>query len=109
MWPSLSVQLIIKSDNISVDLKLEIIFQPEYLYKFCISGFNAESRGVRYPPEHIPIFRQIPDFTSCRVFETYPGFEIITGIHINVNFQVFTHLRNKTRLFDKVKCKQNRK
>ena len=29
---------------------------------------------------------------SCRVFGTYPGFETITGIHINVNFQVLTHL-----------------
>ena len=46
---------------------------------------------------------------SCRVFITYPGFETITRIHINVNFLAFTHLRNKTRIFDKVKLKQNRK
>ena len=57
--------------------------------------------------EHIPILKQLPDFSSYRVFGTYPGFKTITGIHINVNFQVFTHLRNKTRLFDKVKYKQN--
>ena len=92
MWPSLSVQLIIKSDNISVDLKLEIIFQPEYLYKFCISGFNAESRGVGYPPEHIPIFRQIPDFTSCRVFETYPGFEL-RQLREFISMSIFKYLR----------------
>ena len=40
-------------------------------------------------------------------FGTYPGFETITRIHINVNFQAFTHLRNKTRFFYKVKYKQN--
>ena len=51
----------------------------------------------------------VPDLSSCRDFGTYPGFETITGIHINVNFQAFTHLRNKTRFFDKVKYKQNRK
>ena len=57
--------------------------------------------------EHIPILKQSLDFSSCRVFETYPDFETITRIHINVNFQVFTHLRHKTRFFDKVKYKQN--
>ena len=36
--------------------------------------------------EHIPILRQLADFSSCRVFGTYPGFEMITGIHINVSF-----------------------
>ena len=41
-------------------------------------------------------------------FRTYPGFETITRIHINVNFQAFTHLRNKTRFFDKVKYKQKK-
>ena len=59
--------------------------------------------------EHIPILKQLPDFSSCRDFGTYPGFETITGIHINVNFPVYTHLRNKARFFDKVKYKQNRK
>ena len=59
--------------------------------------------------EHILVLRLLPDFSSCRVFGTYPGFETITGIHINVNFQVFSHLRNKTRFFDKVKYKQNKK
>ena len=44
-----------------------------------------------------------------RSLGTYPDFETITAIHINVNFQAFTHLRNKTRFFDKVKYKQNRK
>jgi len=39
-------------------------------------------------------------------FGTYPGFETIANIHINVNFQAFTHLRNKTRCFDKVKSKR---
>ena len=39
--------------------------------------------------EHILVLRQLPEFSSCRVFGTYPGFETITGIHINVNFQVF--------------------
>ena len=57
--------------------------------------------------EHITILEQLPDFSSCRVFRTYPGFETITDIRINVNFQAFTHLRNKTRLFDMVKYKQN--
>ena len=59
--------------------------------------------------EHIPILKQLPDFSSCCVFETYPGFETITGIHINVNFQVITHLRHKTRFCDKDKYKQHRK
>ena len=27
--------------------------------------------------EHIPILKQLPHFGSCRVFETYPGFETI--------------------------------
>ena len=43
------------------------------------------------------------DFSSSCVFGTYRGFETINGIHINVDFQVFTHLWNKTRFFDKVK------
>ena len=79
--------------------------------------------------EHIPILIHLPDFSSCCIFGTCPGFETITGfqlmsrfrnifctgyekntgIHINVNFQAFTHFRNKTRCFDKVKYKQNRK
>ena len=53
--------------------------------------------------------KQLPDFSSCLVFGTYPGFEIITGIYINVNFQEFPHLRNKKRFIDKVKYKKNRK
>ena len=56
--------------------------------------------------EHIPILKHLPDFSSCRVFGTYPGFETINGIHINVNFQAFTHLRNKTACFEKVKYKK---
>ena len=48
--------------------------------------------------EHIPVLKQLPHFCSCHVFETYPGFETITRIHINVNFPAFTHLRNKTVL-----------
>ena len=59
--------------------------------------------------ERIPFLKQLPDFSSCHVFGTYPGFETITGIQINVNFQAFRHLRNKTRCFDKVKYQQNRK
>ena len=55
--------------------------------------------------EHIPILKQLPYFSSSRVFGTNPGFETITRIHINVNFQTFTHLRNKTRFFDKTKRK----
>ena len=47
--------------------------------------------------EHIPILKQLPHFSSCRVFGTYPDFETITRIHINVSFHEFTHLRNKTR------------
>ena len=39
---------------------------------------------------YFPILKQLPDFSSCHVFGTYPGFETITGIHINVNFQTFT-------------------
>ena len=40
--------------------------------------------------EHIRILKQLPDFTSCRVFGTYLGFETITRIHINVNFPAHT-------------------
>ena len=65
--------------------------------------------------EHILVLRQLPNFSSCRVIRTFPGFETITefqlmsrfrnisgfetitGIHINVNFQILTHLWNKTR------------
>ena len=39
--------------------------------------------------EHIPIFKQLSHFSSCRVFETYPGFETITGTHINVKEMSF--------------------
>ena len=46
--------------------------------------------------EHIPTLKPLPHFSSCRVFETYPDFETITRIHINVNFQDFTHFRHKT-------------
>ena len=35
------------------------------------------------------------------------GFETVTRIHNNVNLHAFTQLRNKTRVFDKVKNKQN--
>ena len=59
--------------------------------------------------EHIPILKQLPHFITCRVFEKYPRVETITRIHINVNIKAFAHLRNKTRFFDKVKYKQNRK
>ena len=58
--------------------------------------------------EHIPILRQLADFSSCRVFGTYPGFKTITAIRINVNVYAFTHLRNKTRFFDKVETKKNK-
>ena len=51
--------------------------------------------------------KQLPNYSSCRVLGTYPGFETITRIHINVKFQAFAHLRIKTRFFDKVKYKQN--
>ena len=44
--------------------------------------------------EHIPILKQLPHFSSCRVFGTYLGFETITRFQINVNFQAFTHVRN---------------
>jgi len=57
--------------------------------------------------EHTPILKQLPDFSSCRDFGTYPGFETITGIHINVNFQAFMHLRNKARFFDEALRNQN--
>ena len=55
------------------------------------------------------IFEHILNLNHCRVFGTYPGFETITRIHIYVNFQAFTHLCHKTRFFEKVKYKQNRK
>ena len=42
--------------------------------------------------EHFPFLKQLPHFSSCRVFETYPGFETITRIQINVNFHVFQNL-----------------
>ena len=50
---------------------------------------------------HIPILKQLLQFSSCQVFGTYSGFGTITRIHINVNFQAFTHLRKKTRFFYK--------
>ena len=28
--------------------------------------------------EHIPFLKQLPDFSSCHVFGTYPDFETIT-------------------------------
>ena len=59
--------------------------------------------------EHIPILKQLPHSSSCRVFETYPWFETITRIHTNVNDQIFMHFRLKTRFFDTVLYKQNRK
>ena len=49
------------------------------------------------------ILKQLPDFSSCPIFETYPGFKKINVIHINVNFQVCMHLRQNSRFFDKVK------
>ena len=58
--------------------------------------------------EYITILKQLPHFSSCRVFGTYPGFETITRIHINVKFQAFAHLRIKTRFFDKVKYKKQK-
>ena len=58
--------------------------------------------------EYITILKQLPNYSSCRVLGTYPGFETITRIHINVKFQAFAHLRINTRFFDKVKYK-NRK
>jgi len=50
---------------------------------------------------HIPILNQLLQFSSCQVFGTFPGFQTITRIHINVNFQAFTHLRKKERFFYK--------
>ena len=50
--------------------------------------------------EHVHILKQLPDFSSCRVFGTYPGFETITGIHSNVNL---LHLRTYVTKKDKVK------
>ena len=55
------------------------------------------------------ILKLLLHFSSCRVIGTFPGFETITGIHIKVNFQAFSYLRNKTKFFDTVKYKQNRK
>jgi len=49
--------------------------------------------------KRIPILKQLPDFSSCHVFGTYPGFETITGNHINFNFCA-------QRFFDKVKYKK---
>ena len=49
--------------------------------------------------EYITILKQLPHFSSCRVF---------TRIHINVKFQAFAHLRIKTRFFDKVKYKKQK-
>ena len=43
------------------------------------------------------ILKQLQHFSSCLVFGTYPGFETITRIHINVNFQTFTHFSQKIR------------
>ena len=55
--------------------------------------------------EHILILKQLTDFSSSRVFGTYPGLGTITRIHINVNGHAFTHLLNKTSFFDMVKYK----
>ena len=44
--------------------------------------------------EHIPILKQLPDFSSCRVFETYPGFETIT------RFQLMSRFRNISWFWD---------
>ena len=41
-------------------------------------------------------------------FRNISYFDTNTRIHININSQEFTHLRNKTRLFEKVKYEQNR-
>ena len=50
------------------------------------------------------VLRQLLEFISMSTFKRIypPGFETITWIHINVNFQA---LRNKTRFFDTVKYK----
>ena len=58
--------------------------------------------------EYISILKQLPHFSSFLVFGTYPKFETITRVHVNVNFQAFNQLRNKPIFFDKVKYKQNR-
>ena len=57
--------------------------------------------------EHIPILKQLPHFSSCRVFGTYLGFETITRFQINVNFQAFTHVRNFHNLY--LFCLENAK
>ena len=64
-------------ETINVNLKLMIRCENKFLM------------NIDFIFEHIPILKQLPDFSSCRVFGTYPGFETISGIHINVNFQVF--------------------
>ena len=65
---------------------------------------------VQTETEKVDPARKFKCTTAARVMSRFrnisAGFETITGIYINVNFQVFTH---KTRYFDKVKYKQNRK
>ena len=41
--------------------------------------------------ERILILKQLPDFSSCRVFGTYPGFETILE---NISMLIFRHLHS---------------
>ena len=49
--------------------------------------------SLKFIFEHISILKQLPHFSSCRVFETYSGFETITRIHIKL---IFKYLRTLT-------------
>ena len=61
--------------------------------------------------EHIPILKQLPHFSSYRVFGTYPSFETITGMSIFKHLRTFetkqdlmkflniNKIENKTTLF----------
>ena len=60
------------------------------IFKLIIRRENQFLMILDFIFEHIPILKQLPDFSSCRVFGTYPGFATINGFHINVNFQAFT-------------------
>ena len=57
--------------------------------------------------EHIPFLKQLPDFSSCRVFGTYPGFELVLRqLPEFMSISIFKPLRPYVT---KVKNKQNRK
>ena len=58
--------------------------------------------------EHVSILKQLPHFSSFRVFKIYPGFVAINRIRFNVNFQAFT-VYTLARSYHKIKILTKRK